>query len=99
MSFAFQHVTAGAALTGWKIMFIVIGVVTILLGVCIVLVIPDTPMNATFLTMDEKIVLLEHVKTNQTGIENKNFKLSHVKEALLDFQLWAMFAIVLLVSE
>jgi len=97
LSFAFQHVSPHASLAGWKIMFIVIGIVTILLGVSIVLLVPDTPMGASFFTPEEKVILLEHIKSNQTGIENKKFRPSHIKEAILDFQLWAMFAIVLLV--
>ncbi len=97
-SFAFQHVSPTASYAGWRIMFLVIGLFTVLLGVAIVFAVPDTPMQAWFLTDEEKVNLLEHVKTNQSGIVNKHFLPYQLKEGLLDFQLWCMFFIILLVS-
>ena len=50
-------------------------------------------MNAKFLTHDEKIYAIERVRSNQTGIENKKFKLDQVLEALRDPQIWLLFLI------
>ena len=99
LSWAFQHVSPTAPLAGWRIMFLVIGLFTVLLGIAIVFAVPDTPMKAWFLTDEEKVNLLEHVKTNQTGIENHTFQPYQLKEGVLDFQLWCMFLIVMFVSQ
>lgn len=54
-------------------------------------------MQARFLTNQEKVSIIEHVKGNQTGIENKrHFSWAQVKEAFLDFQLWCHWLIMLL---
>jgi sugar phosphate permease len=97
ISFGFQHVKGDFA--GWKVMFIVVGLITSLIGVAAFLILPDTPMKATFLSDAEKTALLEHVAVNQTGIENHQFKWSHLKEIILDIQIWLMVLITILVRE
>lgn len=79
-------------------MFIVLGLVTVLVGVVCIVILPDTPMKAKWLTETEKRALLKHVSVNQTGIENHTFKWSHVKEVMLDAQIWIMLLITVLVS-
>ena len=96
LSWAFQFVKPTAPLAGWRIMFLVLGLVTLLLGGLIWLLVPDNPMSAQFLSPQEKVVLLEHVKVNQTGIENRNFQPKQILEALLNFPVWAFFVIVII---
>lgn len=98
ISFGFQHIGPNADLKGWQIMFIVLGLITCLVGVVMVLILPDTPMKAKWLTEVEKRALLKHVSVNQTGIENHRFKWSQLKEVLLDAQIWIMLLITILVS-
>lgn len=50
-------------------------------------------MQAKFLTHDEKIFAIERVRSNQTGIENKKFKLKQAVESLRDPQIWLLFLI------
>lgn len=74
MSYSFQQVT-NAAFALWRITFVVIGGITIAVGLAIHLVLLDTPMMAGFLTQKEKVALLKHVSVNQTGIQNTYFKI------------------------
>lgn len=54
-------------------------------------------MSAWFLTKEERIKAIEHVRINQTGVENKHFKLYQVKELLFkDKETWPLFFITLL---
>ena len=78
-------------------MFVVLGVVTATIGFATVLLLPDTPMKARFLSEAEKVALLKHVAVNQTGIENKRIKIGHVLEILTDIQLWLMVLLTVLV--
>lgn len=97
-SYAFQQVN-DPDFAGWKIMFLVLGVLTMIIGVATIYILPDSPMKAQFLTETEKIALIKHVSMNQMGIKNKNFKLIQVWEALLDLQLWLLILITILVCD
>ncbi|OJJ96084.1 hypothetical protein ASPACDRAFT_1907172 [Aspergillus aculeatus ATCC 16872] len=97
ISFGFQHVEH-AAMAGWRIMFLVIGLVTVVIGVLTFLLIPDTPMEATWLSDDEKVALLQHVSVNQTGVWSRKFNFKQIWEAVLDVQLWLLTLITILIS-
>jgi sugar phosphate permease len=93
----FQQVT-GESIAGWRIMFIVLGVLTILVGIFTIVFMPDNPMSVTWLTEAEKRSAIEHVAVNQTGIQNRHFKLSHLKELAFDLQIWLLVVLTILVS-
>ncbi|KAL9584745.1 MAG: hypothetical protein Q9212_001935 [Teloschistes hypoglaucus] len=97
VSYAFQQVKH-PAFSGWKIMFIVLGLVTVVIGVVTFFFLPDTPMQARFLSEAEKVMILKHVAVNQTGIRNKNYKWSQALEVLRDPQLWLMVLLTILIS-
>ena len=96
LSFAFQHIKQ-EAIAGWRVMFIALGFVTIIIGLATAFFLPDTPMKAKFLSEDDKIMLLKHVSVNQTGIENKRFQWSQVWETFCDLQIWLLVLITILV--
>ncbi|BCS10563.1 hypothetical protein ALUC_31380S [Aspergillus luchuensis] len=98
VSFGFQHVHHGATLAGWRIMFLVIGLATVLIGVLTLLFIPDTPMKAKWLSEEEKVALLQHVSVNQTGVWSSTINLKQIWEAVLDIQLWLLVLITILIS-
>lgn len=97
ISYGFQKVR-NPTFAGWRIMFITLGIVTVIVGIVTILFLPDTPMKARFLTEKEKVALLRHVSVNQTGISNTHFKFSHLREVLFDLQLWLMTILTILVS-
>lgn len=35
---------------------------------------PDSPASARFLTPEERVLAIQRIKVNQTGVENKHFK-------------------------
>ncbi len=97
VSYGFQHVLRGSELAGWRIMFIVLGCVTVIIGACTFFFLPDTPMQASWLSDDEKVALLKHVSVNKTGIENRKFRPREILEALTDPQIYLMVLAVILV--
>lgn len=96
ISFAFQHVE-DAELEGWRIMFLVLGAVTILIGAGAVYVLPDSPMKVKWLSEREKVALLLHISENRTGVENRRFERAQLKELVLDPQIWLLTLINCLV--
>lgn len=97
VSFAFQHIKF-ASISGWRIMFIVLGLVTVIIGALTFFFIPDTPMEAKWLSEDEKVRLLKHVSVNQTGIDDRTFRWKELLEAFMDPQLYLLTLSVILVS-
>lgn len=73
ISFGFQHYD-GQRFSSWQIMFLVVGLITVAVGITVVLMLPDNPMSARFLSRNEKVWAIERLRSNQTGVENKHFK-------------------------
>lgn len=59
---------------------------------------PDSPVNARRLSQKERRQAVERLRDNQTGVENKHFKLYQVKELLLDVKTYLFFLIALVSS-
>ncbi|CEJ61727.1 allantoate permease [Penicillium brasilianum] len=97
ISFAFQHVHH-ASLEGWRIMFLVLGLVTAVIGTLTFFFIPDTPIKAKWLSEDEKVALLQHVGENQTGVWSTTLNLKQIKDAVFDVQLWLLTLTTVLIS-
>jgi MFS family permease len=93
LSYAFQHVHS-ASLYSWQILFLVVGLLTICIGITVVLIFPDNPMTSR-LSHQEKIWAIERLRENQTGIENKHFKSNQVAECFCDPQTWLLSAITI----
>lgn len=95
ISFGFLHYH-GADFTSWQIMFLIVGLVTILFGAIVFFWLPDNVTNAWFLNDDDKVQVIEHIRNNQTGLENKKFKMKHLKELFLHDKLtWPMLLLTL----
>lgn len=53
-------------------------------------------MTAKFFTPEEKALLIARSQTNRTGVYNPKIKMSQVKEAFMDPQVWILFFFTLL---
>lgn len=90
ISFGFLHYD-GKIFTSWQIMFLVVGIVTLVFGLITIFYLPDNVTKAWFLDQDQKLQVLEHIRSNQTGLETKKFKWYQVKELLFHDRLtWPM---------
>lgn len=74
-------------ISSWRLMFITLGCVTIGVGILVLWLLPDTPMNARFLTTEEKVAVLRHVSINMTGVANRTPRPRELLEALRDLQI------------
>lgn len=82
---------ASYLIEAWKLLFIITGCLTIALGFAIMLHIPDVPNKAWFLTEEEKVLVVERIRSNQQGFGNKHFKKEQFFEAITDIQTWLIF--------
>lgn len=79
----------GSAIEPWKIVFLVTGLLTVVIGIIFLFTMPDNQMNARWLKKEDRILAVERVRINQQGIGNKHFKMYQLKEALIDPLTWA----------
>jgi hypothetical protein len=59
---------------------------------------PDSPMRAKCYTEEDKKLMVERVRSNQTGLQNKKFRKDQFYEALRDPQVWAYGLIAFLTT-
>jgi hypothetical protein len=60
-------------------------------GIVIFLFLPNSPVDARAFTKRERQMIVERMRNDQTGIENKHLKWNQVREALLDYKLYILF--------
>lgn len=97
LSFAFQHVTT-KNFEGWRMMFVVVGAVNIVVGGLVVFYLPAKPQDAKFLSSEEKSFVLARLAVNQTGLPSKNAKRKQIIEAFMDTNVWLLCLITVLCS-
>lgn len=79
----------------WKIIYLFLGLLTVVVGILFVILIPDNQLNAWWLSEHDRVLAVERIRKNQQGIGNKSFKLYQVKEALLDPKTWSLCLLAL----
>ncbi|OTA98197.1 hypothetical protein M426DRAFT_326182 [Hypoxylon sp. CI-4A] len=77
-----------AALKGWQIIFLFLGLLTAVIGIAFWFVMPDSPAVAGFLDKEQKGHHLERIRHNEQGIGSQTFKWDQVREALTDTMTW-----------
>lgn len=88
-SFGIGHIKG--SLVSWRLMFIFWGAITVVWGVFLLFALPGSPTTAKFLSDDEKTAVLDRIKDNGTGLENRKFKKDQFVEAMLDLKTWLLF--------
>ena len=72
----------------WQLLFLVLGCVTCAWAVFIGWWLPDSPMKAKCFTEDQKRMMIERVRVNETGIQNKTYKRYQMLETVKDPVVW-----------
>ncbi|KAF9058097.1 MFS general substrate transporter [Panaeolus papilionaceus] len=88
----------GKRIAPWKIIYILLGGLAILVGICVLIWLPDSPVHANFLTKEERIAALERVRDDAGGTENKRLKKYQVMEAVTDIRTWLIVLTTFLTS-
>lgn len=80
-----------AAIAGWKIVFLLTGLLTVCVGIIFLFTVPDNQMNARWLSKEDRVLAIERIRVNQQGVGNKHFKAYQLREAFTDPIPWAFF--------
>ncbi|KAM0753792.1 MFS general substrate transporter [Meredithblackwellia eburnea MCA 4105] len=85
--FGLGHVKTGP-LQDWRLIFLIVGLLSCLTGIVLFFFLPDTPANASWLNEREKSIAVARVAESQQGMKNTHFKWYQAREALLDYRVW-----------
>ena len=78
----------GHSIKSWQLLFLVLGLATCVWAVFIGWWLPDSPMKAKCFSEDEKRMMVERVRANETGIQNRTYKRYQALEAVRDPVIW-----------
>ncbi|RYP68866.1 hypothetical protein DL771_006405 [Monosporascus sp. 5C6A] len=97
LAYCFSLITTGP-LKSWQWLFLTYGIISVIFGLFVLWYMPDSPMRAHCYSEDDKRLMVERVRDNQTGIQNRKFKREQVWDALTDPQTWCYAAIQFLTT-
>ncbi|KAL3458403.1 major facilitator superfamily domain-containing protein [Aspergillus heterothallicus] len=81
----------------WKIIFLLLGGLTIVWAGVVYMCLPNNPLDAKWLSQREKYIIIQRKASDNTGVEAKGIKMEQIREAFLDIKTWLMwFAIMAL---
>lgn len=64
------------------------GSINVLYSILLFFILPSSPMDARFLTAEQKYHAVQRLAENRTGIRNSQWKWDQVWEALMDVKIW-----------
>ncbi|KAL4806812.1 major facilitator superfamily domain-containing protein [Aspergillus unguis] len=85
----------GLAVPQWKLIYLIVGSMTIAWGFVIYTYLPDGPHNAKMLSEYERIVAVWRISRNQTGLKRPRIVPAQIKEALTDHRQWLLYLMAL----
>lgn len=93
LAFGIQHMEGVAGLEGWRWIFILEGIVTVVIGSLVPWMLPDSPDVASFLTPEEKKLVKARLRQD-AGVSSdvterqEKFQWKHLKEVLMDWKIY-----------
>lgn len=97
INYGLGHITGGA-MNPWQYMYLIAGLATLVWAVALWFIFPDSPQVAQGFTETERILLLERVRSNNAGLENRHFKWYQMREAFFSYHFWFIFLMATLSS-
>lgn len=89
LSYGIGHISTSIPV--WKWFFIIFGILGLAWAAVLYFFMPDTILTARFLSEEEKVIAVERIRRNRTGVANPKFKKNQCIEALTDIKVWWAF--------
>ena len=86
LNYGFGQITGGS-LKSWQYIYLMAGAITVLFG-CFCFCVPDSPIDAWFLSHEERVAAVERLRSGQTGVRNHNTKWRQVLDCLKDVKFY-----------
>lgn len=84
--------------SSWRILFIFVGIITVLSAPLTYFVLDSDVSSARFLSDYEKLQAIERLRANQTGAGSREFKWKQAFEAVLELKSWLFIGIALCIN-
>lgn len=78
----------------WQQLYIILGCITLAYAVAVFFFMPDKPETTKLLTERQRVVAIERVRGNKTGLHDRRFKRYQLIESLRDVRLYLIFALI-----
>lgn len=93
LAFGIQHMHGVGGLAGWRWIFILEGMITVVAGLSVPFILPDSPDSANFLTSAEKTIIKIRLEqdsgTSSGSVETKEkFQWKFLQAAFCDWKIW-----------
>ncbi|MCJ1458673.1 hypothetical protein MMC28_009047 [Mycoblastus sanguinarius] len=88
LAWGIAHMNGVGGLHGWRWIFILEGILTVLVSLVSYLFVVNYPSTAKFLTDDERACINARLKSNNDATRNEAFTWSNVSSALRDPKVW-----------
>lgn len=82
----------------YQIIFLFCGLLTVVWSLVVLVLMPDSPMETKFMSEREKLIAVERLRANQTGVASRKWRWDHVWETLLDLKTWLWFVLIVAIS-
>ncbi|KAK3299606.1 major facilitator superfamily domain-containing protein [Chaetomium fimeti] len=82
----------------YQIIFLFCGLLTVCYAGVVLVLMPDSPMEAKYLKEREKVIAVERLRANQMGVASREWRWDHVWETLWDFKTWCWFVAIVAIS-
>ncbi|KAF2115264.1 major facilitator superfamily domain-containing protein [Lophiotrema nucula] len=89
IGYAIGHITTG--LPKWMYVFLIFGSCSTAMGIVTLILLPDLPSTAKFLTVRERAIAVDRVAGNRQGVKNRHFKKHQAWQTLYDPKTWILF--------
>ncbi|KAI5861985.1 major facilitator superfamily domain-containing protein [Durotheca rogersii] len=81
--------------SSWRVLFILVGLLTVVTSVVVFFVLDSDVPSARFLTDHEKLQAIERLRANQTGTGSREFKWPQALEAVVEVKSWLFIGMAL----
>lgn len=82
-------------MVSWRLLYVILGVITIGLGLVFLIHVPDAPSFAWFLSEQDKILTAERIRSNKQGFGSRKFKMYQLKEVFQDVRTYLYFFLMI----
>ncbi|KFX85747.1 hypothetical protein V490_09440 [Pseudogymnoascus sp. VKM F-3557] len=89
IGYAVGHIKSG--LQKWMYVFLIFGSISIVWGIVSLIVLPDLPSTAKFLTERERLIAVNRVAANRQGVKNHHFSRHQAIQTFQDPKTYILF--------
>ncbi|KAG9499505.1 hypothetical protein J7337_007961 [Fusarium musae] len=78
--------------------FVAFGIITVCFSTVLFSYMPDSPAEAKFLDKHDKLIAIERLRMNQTGVMSRQWRWDHFWETIRDLKTWLWFSLIFSIS-